>query len=170
VIPLAAGVMGLSTPEVSGYGALVLVALQFAWAAYKDVKGGGLKKSQAEAAKEALDTEAAAQALPHLQEAIRLGNWGEGMSVQQQLINGLQESLTAAAARERSSAERERLKDQRIDELEERVRARDERIDELERRLDEAEQHWAECERHLTEARSIISELRGSPDHTPTQE
>jgi chromosome segregation ATPase len=142
----------VTTPEASGYGALVLAFATFAWAAYKDVKGGGLKRTQAEAAKESLDAEAAAASMPMLQESIRLGNWAEAMALQQQHINGLQDQLAAGA-------ERERAKDKRIDELEARIQARDQRIDELEERLGQAETH-------LDEARSIIKELRAAPDHT----
>lgn len=135
-----------------GVGGGGLAILQFLWTVYKDVKGGGIRKLNAEAAKEAMDAESAAASMPHLQESIRLGNWAEAMALQQSHINGLQAQLS-------SSAERERLKDQRIDELETRVRDRDKRIDELELRLGHAEDH-------LTEARNIINDLRNAPDHT----
>lgn len=128
-------------------GGAVAVA-QIVWQIVRDVKGGGLRQSQAEAAKTALDVTQAEASLPHVTEALRLGNVAEAVAVQQQIINGLRDHAAWADGQIKA-------RDDRIAQLEQRLSDRDVRIEELEQRLDAAEAS-------LRTARGIIDELRAT--------
>lgn len=133
---------------LSAAGGLAGIAalLQFGWGAIQSWRGGSVRRQQAEAVKATLDVEQAEQSLPHVAESLRLGNVGEAVTIQQQIINGLREH----AAWQDEQLQR---RDARIQELEERLEQRDNRIDELEKRLELAEEA-------LTTARTIINDLR----------
>lgn len=119
---------------------------QLAYTALKTHRGGELRKGQAEAAKVSLDNLQAEASLPHVTEALKLGNVSEAVSIQQQIINGL---------RDHASWQDDQIKarDEKITELEGRLSARDEKIRKLEERVTIAE-------RSLAESRAIIDELR----------
>lgn len=119
---------------------------QLSYTAYKGWRGGELRKGQAEAAKASLDALQAEASLPHVTEALKLGNVAEAVAVQQQIINGL---------RDHASWQDEQLqaREEKIKQLEERLAARDQRINDLEERVSVAE-------RSLAESRAIIDELR----------
>lgn len=132
-----------------------LVALiQVAYTIYKDKASGALRKGEAEAAQATIEVAQAENALPHVAEALALGNVGDAVSVQQQVINGLRAHTTWLE-------EQLTLRDQREEELRKRLAERDAKIDELEARL-------TLCEDQLASARSIVNELRASTDHHPT--
>lgn len=130
----------------------VLAVAQFAWGAWKDHKGGALRKGNAEAAKATLDVAQAEASLPHVQESLRLGNVAEAVAIQQGIINGLREHA-AWQDGQLDACHREN------EDLRHRLAERDRQIDELEGRLTTAEGN-------LSEARKIIDQLRGAADHT----
>ena len=126
----------------------VLAVVQVAWGIIQDARGGGLRKSRAEAAKTTLDVTQAEASLPHVTDALRLGNVADAVAIQQQVINGLRDHAVWADEQIKS-------RDARIEELEARLASRDERIEELERRLDVAEAA-------VKDSRLIIDELRAT--------
>lgn len=132
----------------AGVATALGVGSQIVYALWKDLKGGGLRQSQAEAAKTSLDVAQAEQSLPHVQEALRLGNIAEAVSIQQQVINGLKDHALWADGQIKA-------RDARIAELEARLADRDTKIEELEARLDVAEAAQRD-------ARRIIDELRAT--------
>lgn len=125
-------------------GIAAIGQLTFTW--WKYHRSGEDRKGQAEAAKAHLDVAQAEAGLPHVQQALELGNVGEAVAVQQGMINGMQDHI-------RFQDELLRQKDDRIRLLEERNREKDEKIDELEKRLGLAEDN-------LQEARRMIDALR----------
>lgn len=140
----------MPTEWLSGAGVATVIGLgsQIAYALFKDYKGGGLRKSQAEAAKTSLDAAQAEASLPHVTEALRLGNLAEAVAIQQQVINGLRDHAVWAD-------EQIKARDAKIADLETRLGDRDAKIEELERRLDIAEDS-------LKASRTIIDELRAT--------
>lgn len=134
----------------------IIAAAQLAWTIYKGHKGGELRKTQAEAAKASLDTLQAEASLPHVTEALRLGNVADAVAVQQQIINGL---------REHASWQDQQLilRDERIVTLEGRLSQRDKKIAELERRLTDAETSLNTAKRLIGELRQASRDERGNP-------
>jgi chromosome segregation ATPase len=124
----------------------VFAGIQILYRMIQDARGGNVRRSRAEAAKMTLDVSQAEQSLPHVTEALRLGNVADAVAVQQQVINGLRDH---AAWQD----EQLRSRDAEIVDLRRRLTDRDARIEELEARVDVAE-------RSLSSARAIIEELR----------
>lgn len=120
---------------------------QVGFTAYKYKRGGEDRKGQAEAAKAHLDVAQAEAGLPHVQQALELGNLGEAVAVQQGMINGMQDHI-------RFQDELLASKDKRIETLENRLADRDKRIDELEQRLGQAEDNLQEARRMITDLRT----------------
>lgn len=135
----------LSTAGVLGG---IVAACQFVYGIYKDRKGGALRKGQAEAAKATLDTAQAEAALPHVTEALALGNVQEAVAIQQGIINGLRDHA-AWQDKELEDCHKEN------GELRRRLAERDGKIAELEKRLGEAE-------KALTIAKRLIGDLRAT--------
>lgn len=105
------------------------------------------RKGQAEAARAHLDVAQAEAGLPHVQQALEIGNIGEAVAVQQGMINGMQDHI-------KFQDDLLAAKDKRIELLEKRLADRDARIDELEARLGQAEDNLAEARRMITDLRT----------------
>lgn len=137
---------------IIGASAGIAALTQVCWAAWKDHRGGGIRRSSAEAQKATLDALQAEASMPHLQESLRLGNVAENLAIQQKIIDGLV-SHTGWQDEQLVEAHQEN------DDLRRRLAEREEQINELERRLGIAEDS-------LMEARRIIDHLRSDPERT----
>lgn len=136
----------------------VVAVVQIGYTIWKDRKSGALRKGQAEAAKASLDTAQAEQSLPHVQEALKLGNLSEAVAIQQTIINGLRDH---AAWQDGQMVD---LKAEN-DELRTRLSERDDKIKELEQRLGEAEESLNTAKRLIGELRETSRRENGASPH-----
>lgn len=126
-------------------GLAAIGQMGFQW--WKYHRSGEDRKGQAEAAKAHLDVAQAEAGLPHVQQALEIGNIGEAVAVQQGMINGMQDHI-------KFQDDLLAAKDRRIELLETRLAERDSKIEQLEKRLDLAEENLATAKRLIGELRS----------------
>lgn len=157
-------VFSVGTPSAQGGQQSVIVliiialcaggAAQVAWEAYKYFRGGQRRKERAEAAEAAMKISSDTEQAPLVRESLALGNFDQAISIQQQVING----LNAQIERDRNSFDAAiASRDKEISDLRLAMRSRDDRIDELEKELEAIKGRMETCQQ-------IIKSLREDHD------